>query len=224
MVKSVHSKILKNLLLLPLFLLLLALIFIAWLDSDGATDVRSDIKEFFLKELVHVYPLPPGQVVDAAYILGGPQDSLKLKFLLVAELYKNGAIDKVWLPSRTGLTEYNSQTDRNMTNDEWSILELHKLRVPPDKIEIIKIGEGLFGTWLEARHISELVRLRKTETFLLIAQPYHSQRVYMSFKKFLPKNNLKFYIQSSSESSRFIEVAIELFKLKVYEHLLLPLS
>jgi uncharacterized SAM-binding protein YcdF (DUF218 family) len=216
-----HSKIKKEFLLLPIVLLSGLLILAAWLNSSGAADLRSDIKESILKELVHSYPLPPGQVADAAYVLGGTQESLESKYLTVAQLYKNGGFDRVWLLSRPGITEHNREIGRNISNDEWSILELETLGVPADKIEIIKINEGFFGTWREAKHIAKLVRLRKIKTLVLISQPYHSQRVYTSFKKFLPEEEFNFYIQSSNENQRFIEMAIEFFKLKVYTHLLL---
>jgi uncharacterized SAM-binding protein YcdF (DUF218 family) len=216
-----HSKIKKEFLLLPIVLLSGLLILAAWLNSSGAADLRSDIKESILKELVHSYPLPPGQVADAAYVLGGTQESLESKYLTVAQLYNNGAIERAWLLSRPGITEHDSGIGRNITNDEWSILELEKLGVPAEKIEIIKINDGFFGTLREAEHIAKLVRLRKIRTLLLISQPYHSQRVYISFKKFLPKEECNFYIQSPNENQKFIEMAIELFKLQVYEHLLL---
>ena len=221
MAKLMHLKIKKELLLLSIVFLSSSLILAAWLNSSRPADLGSDIKKSILEELVHLYPLPPGQVADAAYVLGGTQESLEYKFLTVSELYTNGAIDRVWLLSRPGITENNPDTGRNLTNDEWSILELRKLGVPTDKIEIIKIDHGFFGTLSEAKHISELVRNRKIRTLLLITQPYHSQRVYTSFKKFLPQENLNFYIQSSTESQRLIQMAIELFKLKVYAHLLL---
>jgi uncharacterized SAM-binding protein YcdF (DUF218 family) len=221
MAKLRHSKIEKEFLLLPIVFLSASLIFAAWLNSSGPADLRTDIKEFILKELVHSHPLPPGQVADAAYVLGGTQESLEFKYLTIAQLYKHGAIDRVWLLSRPGVTEHDSETGRNIANDEWSILELVKLGVPADKIEIIKINEGFFGTLREAEHVAELVRLRKIKTLLLISQPYHSQRVYISFKNFLPQEGFNFYIQSPNENQRFVEMAIEFFKLQVYTHLLL---
>jgi uncharacterized SAM-binding protein YcdF (DUF218 family) len=221
MAKLMHSKIKKELLLLPVVFLSASLILGAWLNSSKATDLRSDIKKSILDELVHFYPLPPGQVADAAYVLGGTQESLEFKFLTVAHLYKNEAIGRVWLLSRPGITEHNQELGRNLTNDEWSILELKRLGVPTDKIEIIKINGGFFGTLSEAKYISKLVRHRKIRTLLLVSQPYHSQRVYISFKKFLPQENFNFYIQSPAETQRFIQMAIELFKLEVYSHLLL---
>jgi uncharacterized SAM-binding protein YcdF (DUF218 family) len=216
-----HWKIKKEFLLLPVVFLSASLIFAAWMSSSGAADLRSDIKEFILKELVHSHPLPPGQVADAAYVLGGTQESLESKYLTVAQLYNKGAIERIWLLSRPGITEHDSGIGRNISNDEWSILELEKLGVPADKIEIIKINDGFFGTLREAEHIAKVVRLRKIKTLLLISQPYHSQRVYISFRKFLPEEGSNYYIQSPNENQRFIEMAIEFFKLKVYTHLLL---
>ncbi len=221
MARLIDSKIKKEFFLLPVVFLSACLIFTAWLDSSGAAGLRSDIKESILKELVHSYPIPPGRIADAAYVLGGAQGSLEFKYLTVAELYANGTIDRVWLLGRPGITENSPEIGRNLTNDEWSILELKKLGVPAEKIEIIKIDKGFFGTLQEAKHISKLTRIRKIRTLLLVSQPYHSQRAYISFKKFLPEDKFNLYLQSSNERQRFFEMVIEFFKLTVYEHLLL---
>jgi uncharacterized SAM-binding protein YcdF (DUF218 family) len=197
------------------------MICVIWLNSDKASEFRVMVKELILKQLTNGRPLPPGKVVDVIYVLGGSEKSLRCKYQTVAELYKNQAANKVWIISRQGITRFSKELGRNYTNDEWSIDQLKQLGVPKENIETIKIEEGCFGTLSEAKHISKAVQQRGYTSILLISQAYHTQRVYISFKKFLPSEYVSFYIQSSSGGQRLYENILELIKLKVYEVLLL---
>jgi uncharacterized SAM-binding protein YcdF (DUF218 family) len=200
--------------------ILSGLLFGAWLNSGAAANFRTALKERFLDELVYVSPLPPGRVADAAYVLGGGQASLKLKYQVAADLLKKGAIGEIWILGRTGITEFIPEYGRNLTNDEWSTRQLQKYGVPADKVEIFQLEEGFFGTLSEARQVSALARQRGLRTLALIAQPYHSRRVDLSFRKFMDSGKTKYFVQSTEETHRLYEAAIEFFKLKVYAHLL----
>ena len=208
------------LIFLKVLIFLAGLIFVVWLNSSGAADFRSYIREFILKELVHLNPLHPGQAADVAYVLGGSQRSLEFKYETVGEFYRKGLVGKVWILSRKGITEFSHEAGRNLTYDEWSIRELEKLGVPENKIELVTIDEGFFGTLSEAKKVSDLIRQRALKTLFLISEPYHSQRVNVSFKKFMPPGTI-LYIQSSSNTQRLYETLIELIKLIVYENWLL---
>jgi uncharacterized SAM-binding protein YcdF (DUF218 family) len=192
----------------------------AWLNSGAAASFRIGLKERLLDELVHVNPLPPGQAADAAYVLGGDQRSLELKYQVAAGLFKKGAVGKLWILGRPGNTEFSPELGRNMTNDEWSIRQLQKYGVPADRVEILQLDEGFFGTFSEARQVSASARKRGLRTLVLIAQPYHSSRVHLSFRKFMDSGKTEFFIQSPEETHRLYEAAVEFFKLKVYAHLL----
>ena len=99
--------------------------------------------------------------------------------------------------------------------------QLKKFGVPSEKVEVVELQDRFFGTLSEAEQISELVRQRGLKTLLLISQPFHTHRVYMSFKKFLPQEKFSFYVQSSIDSQRLFELAIEYLKMNVYDHLFL---
>jgi uncharacterized SAM-binding protein YcdF (DUF218 family) len=187
-----------------------------WLISSNAEDLKYAIKETILGKLVHLNPLPPEEVVDAIYVLGSSQRSLLFKYQVAAELYRRHAVDRIWILSRPGRTEYSSEIGRNLTNDEWSIRELKKLGIPEGKIELIKVPGGFFGTFSEAKHISALVRERELKSLLLIAEQYHTKRTYMSFKKYLPTDTT-IYVQSPTDSQPLYEMGIEIIKLKIYD-------
>jgi uncharacterized SAM-binding protein YcdF (DUF218 family) len=196
-------------------------LFALWLNSEGAGGFRSEIRELILKELTKGNHLPPGKVVDAIYVLGGGEISLRYKYQTAAEFYKNEVADKILILSQNGITKFSPELGRNYTNDEWSIKQLKDLGVPEDKIEGVRLGEGFFGTLKEAKHVSELVRQRGYTSILLISQPFHTRRVEASFQKYLPLENFTFYIQNSTDTQTLSETLIEFIKLMVYQYLLL---
>jgi uncharacterized SAM-binding protein YcdF (DUF218 family) len=197
------------------------MICVIWLNSDKASEFRVMVKELILKQLTNGRPLPPGKVVDVIYVLGGGESSLRPKYQIAAGLYKNQVANEVWILSRPGITRFSQEHGRNYTNDEWSFDKLKQFGVPGENIKTIKIEEGFFGTLSEAKHISKVLQQREYTSILLISQAYHTQRVYISFKKLLPSEDVSFYIQNSSDDQRLYAVMIELIKLKVYQLMLL---
>ena len=202
-------------------MLLSATICAGWLNSSKAGSFRTEVRESILRNLVNIQPLPPGKTVDVVYVLGGTQRSLEYKYQAAADVCNKNFAKAIWFLSRPGITEYSLELGRNYTNDEWSLSQLKKLGVPKEKIEKVEIEKGFFGTLSEAKHVSKIVRQRGCTNIMLIAQTYHTQRVYISFKKHLPQENFAIYIINSSESQRLWETVIELIKLKVYEYWLL---
>ena len=126
---------------------------------------------------------------------------------------------KILILSRTGKTEYSVSLGRNLTNDEWSILKLKEFGVPKERIETIRINEGFFGTFSEAKGISSLIKNRGYKSLLLIPSPDHTHRVKISFNKHL-KGRAAFYVQGSEEKQFLRDLIVEFFKLKVYQYLL----
>ena len=221
MTKIIELVIKRRIIILPAIFLLAFLISAIWLNSSRAAGFRFEIKELILSELVNVKPVPPGGTVDIIYVLGGTQESLKYKYDKTAELYRCGVSKKIWILDRPGTTEYNSKAARNFTNNEWSLFYFEKLGVPKDKIEIIMVSEGFFGTLSEAKHISQFIRQRGYSSILLISQDYHTERAYISFKKFLPPEGYSLYIQNSNEHHRLYETIFEVIKLNAYKSWLL---
>jgi len=191
-----------------------------WLNSNRAGHVRADLKHLLSDELIHINPPTPGSKVDAIYVLGGSQTSLEYKYKTAADLFHKGICKRILILSRPGKTEYSPSLGRNLTNDEWSILKLKEFGVPKEHIEPIKIKEGFFGTFAEAKGISSLIKSRGYKNPILVSSPYHTQRVKISFNNFLKNQNTSLLIQGSEGKAFLRDLIVEFFKLKVYQYLL----
>ena len=205
-----------------LFFIALAILFsfTLWLISESSNALRTNSKDLIRKELIRIDPQPSTNIVDAIYILGGSQCSLKSKFKTAAELYHKGITKKIMILSRPGITEYSSLIGRNLTNDEWAILKLEKLGILKENVEPIHIKEGFFGTLREAKGISRLIEERGYKSAILISSPHHTHRVRISFRNFLKDHNVTFYIQGSDRRASLTELIVEFIKLKIYEYFL----
>jgi uncharacterized SAM-binding protein YcdF (DUF218 family) len=194
--------------------------FVLWLLSESSSTFRGNLKDSIREELIREDSKIYRNVVDAIYVLGGSQGSLKLSFKKAAALYHAGISKKILILSRLGKTEYSSLLGRNLRNDEWSILMLEELGVPSNSVEPISIKEEFFGTLSEAKGISRLIKKRGYKSVALISSPYHTHRIKISFENFLQHNNIKVYVQSSDEKGSLGQLLIELIKLKIYEYFL----
>jgi hypothetical protein len=197
--------------------------FLLWLNGNGAIHchLRADINHFLSDKLIRINPPSPETKVDALYVLGGSQRSLEYKYKIAADLFHKGICNRIWILSRTGKTEYSPSLGRNLTNDEWSLLKFKELKVPEEYIEAIKIEEGFFGTFSEAKGISSLVKKKRYKSIILISEPYHSHRVKISFGNFLNKQGPIFHIKGSEEKVFLSDLIVEFFKLKVYQYFLI---
>ena len=192
-----------------------------WLNTENSSAFRTDLKQLLLNELVYINPAPLGAKVDVVYVLGGSPKSLELKYKTAAKLYHQGISNKIWILSRPGITEYSPKSGRNLTNDEWSLIQLKKLGVPEKNVEAVKIEEGFFGTFSEAKGISSLVRGRGYMDIVLITSPDHTIRSKISFDNFLKNRNTLIYVQASGEKVLLRNLIVEFIKLKAYQYFLL---
>jgi len=222
---TTDSKISHRFFLRPLFLVSFGALFVflfsaIWLNSTSSSAFRTDLKHLILSELIDTNSLPSGAKVDAIYVLGGSQTSLELKYKTASELYHKGICKRIWILSRPGITEYSVSLGRNFTNNEWSILKLAEFGVPAECIEPIKIKEGFFGTFTEAKGISFLVEKQGYKSLLLISSPEHLHRAEISFDNFLKDQNTSMYVQESGGCILLRYLLVEFIKLKVYQYLL----
>jgi len=212
---------------------LLVFVFSAiWLNTGSANAIRTDLKQSILNELIYVNPPAPGAKVDVIYVLGGNQRSLELKYKTAADLFHKGICKRIWILSRPGKTEYSRSLRRNLTNDEWSVLKLKEYGVPAENVEQIKIDEGFFGTFSEAKGISSLIKGRGYNDILLISTLDHTHRVKISFDNFLKNQNISVYacpvksgfyltgVQASEERILLRHAIVEFIKLKIYQYFL----
>ena len=209
----------------PIFFISFSALFVfilsaIWLNSGSSIDFRTDLKHLILNELIYIDPPPSGTKVDAIYVLGGSQRSLDIKYKKAAELFHKGMCKRIWVLSRPGKTEYSSFLGRNLTNDEWSILKLKEFGVPEEDVEAIKIKEGFFGTFSEAKAISSIIKSRGYEDIVLISSYDHTYRAKISFDNFSKDRNTSIYIQGSGEKLLLRNLIVEFIKLKIYQCLL----
>jgi len=205
--------------ILSLFSILI--VFAALLGSNNARIFRADLKQSIRKELINVVPPAPGEKIDVIYILGGNQTSMELKSKTASEFFQNGMCNKIWIMSGSGITEYSKKLGRNWTKNEYAIKQLKESGIPKKNIELVKVQEKFFGTLSEAKDISSLIQQKQFKSILLIAQPYHTHRVNISFNKFLAGQNISLYIQDSGERMLLRHLMAEYIKFKIYQHFLI---
>ncbi|MBC2714564.1 MAG: YdcF family protein [Desulfobacteraceae bacterium] len=205
----------------PLFLILLIISSIIWLSTKSASNFRTDLKQSILKELISINPPAPGKKVDVMYLLGGNQTSIEFKSKTASEFFHKGICKKIWVMSLPGITKYSQALGRNWTENEYSIMKLKEFGIPEENIEFIKVNEGFFGTYSEARDISSLIQEKQHKSILLITQPYHTHRVKISFNEFLADKNASLFVQDSNEPMLLRHLIVEYIKLKIYQYFLI---
>jgi hypothetical protein len=93
--------------------------------------------------------------------------------------------------------------------------------VPEENVEPIKIDEGFFGTFSEAKGISSQIKIRGYKAILLISSREHTYRVKISFDNFLKNQNIKIYTQGSGQKVLLRHAIVEFIKLKIYQYFLI---
>lgn len=164
---------------------------------------------------------PSDKTFDAAYILGGGQESLKTKYIFSAAVFASGKCKKILILSRQGTTEYDLGLGRNLTNDEWSLIQLKKYGVPSQNIQLLKIESGYFGTYSEAKYVSKFADKNDLKSLLVITSPHHTNRVKKSFAYFFDDVMTNFCVAASDHEVNFLELLAEFLKVKFYQLFLL---
>lgn len=160
---------------------------------------------------------------NVIYVLGGWQGSLESRFRVAAELYHKGAAKKILFLSISGITEYDTQLGRNLTNDEWAVKMLLHLGVKREDIEPVLLEKGFFGTFAEAKGVANLAAGRDYKHLILITSSYHALRTRMTFSSFLNKDGITLYMYTIDESIGLYPALLENFKFILYREVLLPI-
>ena len=185
------------------------------------------LKALLMNRLVKAAPLPDNfydsypQSKNAIYVLGGNQNSLKHRFKTAVSLYHQGAVKKIFILSRHGITEYDPLLKRNLTNNEWAINKLIELGVKKEDIEAVQIEEGFFGTLSEAKGIPQIIKERGYSNLILVSSSYHTMRVWVSFSKFAEDKKLNVFVYGAEGHTNLIGLLFEYFKLIIYKEFLL---
>jgi len=157
------------------------------------------------------------------YVLGGNQRSLRQRYKKASELYHLGLLNNIMILSRPGITEFNPELGRNLTNDEWSIRELRGLNVQQKDIELVSVNIGYFGTLREAMRVMDIISERGGGKIILVTSSYHTRRAFLSFSAFQKNPLYKIYVYGTVDDQKNIIIIIsEYVKLILYEKFLLP--
>jgi uncharacterized SAM-binding protein YcdF (DUF218 family) len=179
-------------------------------------------------KLVMEKPVPAGfskqesKTTMLIYVLGGNQESLISRFRKASSLYHQGLSKKILILSRPGITEFNQELGRNLTNDEWSIRELEKLNVRKEDIEPASVKKGIFGTLSEAKDLSNIVRKKGCHRLILVTSNYHTRRVFSTFSKYASNNSFEIFIYGTNDNTGLGDLFSEYFKLLMYNNIALP--
>jgi hypothetical protein len=146
---------------------------------------------------------------------------VEFKYRTAADLLHRGISNRIWILSRPGKTEFSRSLGRNLTNDEWSVLKLKEFGIPEENVEPIKVDEGFFGTFTEAKGISSLLKSRGYKDIVLISSEYHTKRIKTCFDHFLKEQTASVNIQASGERILLRHAIFEFIKLKIYRYFLI---
>lgn len=165
-----------------------------------------------------------GSSFDIVYVLGGSQQSLQKKYARLGSLYRKIEYKKILILDRPGITEYNKDIGRNLTNNEWSFMQLERWGIRKQSVGLVSIHKGYFGTLSEARTVTALMKENGYRTALLVTAPYHTARVKRSFSRMLKDIHGRCYVTSSEEEVAVGDLVMENLKLMVYTFALLPMQ
>jgi len=205
------------------------LVFIGLLEfaNQESFPGHKQLKGLLINSLTKYDPLPvasyksQSNLGNVIYVLGGSEDSLKYRLKTASDLYKDGVANKILIDNDQTMMEYSPALGRNLTFNEWAIERLVGLGVKKENIEPVPIEKGFFGTYSEARSISNIVLNRGYKSLILVSSQIHTMRVWKSFSKFVKNRNINLYIYTSNDIPRTITIFQEYFKLQIYEIFLL---
>ena len=156
------------------------------------------------------------------YVLGGNQRTLRQRYKKASELYHLGLSKNIIILSRPGITEFNPDLGRNLTNDEWSIRELRCLNVQKKDIELVSVNKEHFGTLREAMRVMDIIQERGGGRIILVTSSYHTRRAFLSFSAFQKNIPIEIYVYGTVDAQKTMAILSETVKLFLYENILLP--
>ncbi|HAE40628.1 MAG TPA: hypothetical protein DCG57_18640 [Candidatus Riflebacteria bacterium] len=201
------------------FFLILAILFTALvlMENEAGKNFRAELKARFETELIVTDQWPHAQSFDALYVLGGNIRAQRYKFNVVAKVYAQNICRKIYLMSNKGKMGYDANIAKNLTVDQWSFLTLDNAGVSSADVGAISMGKGVFGTMNEAEEVAAVVLKNGHRNLLLVASPYHSKRVRVTFEHFLNGSGVDVVVLGSGEPKYLRSLFMEWLKLKLYK-------
>jgi uncharacterized SAM-binding protein YcdF (DUF218 family) len=185
--------------------------------------VYKPLKDFLRCYLTTIDSLPHN-TVDALYVLGGSTKSTYKHLVAAANLYNKKKTRSILLFSKEPIGESPVVHHRNLTTNEWEILQLKNRGIPDSDICLILVHKGFFGTLSEAKDLSRYFKNNRYQSVILISSPCHSRRVAMIFKHYLKSSRMDVFVQGSDDPFYLSELVIETLKIQVYKILTLLLN
>lgn len=189
---------------------------------------HNELKAYLIKQLTEVNPVPdkpregPSQSDAVVYVLGGSQKDLKERFTSAVALCKQGPCSRILLFNEPGITEYDPELSRNLTNGEWSIKKMTGLGVKRESLELVSFKKGIFGTFTEAKGLSDIAAQRGYKRIILVTSQCHTKRTWITFSKTFAKKNIALSIQAAHDSVKLRDLLYEYSKFVIYKYILLP--
>ena len=189
---------------------------------------HKELKAYLVARLTEVKPeqaLYSAQAVTPdtpIYILGGSQDSLKLRFETVAELCSKKPCGRVLLASQPGITGYDLTLKRNLTNDEWAAKQLSSLGIRNDRVEFVRFEKGRFGTMSEAKGLADLAASRGYKGIVLVTSQCHTKRTWLTFSRIFNGRRIGMSIFAAKDPKELDSLVFEYLKLSIYKNIILP--
>lgn len=190
--------------------------------------LHKELVNFLQEKLVYEKQIPYSLLSKTSgnnnviYVLGGNQHGLRYRFKEASILYHQGLSNKILILSRPGITDFDSDLGRNLTNNEWAIMELRKFNVKKEDIEPVPVQASFLGTLSEAKDLPDIVRKKGYSKLFLVTSTYHTKRTFAVFSKFAPNSSIELYIYGSDDVPGIQELLIEHMKMLLYENIVLP--
>ncbi|PWB65697.1 MAG: hypothetical protein C3F14_05190 [Deltaproteobacteria bacterium] len=184
---------------------------------------RTCVTDFLARRLVAEKPVPAGphgtewESTTLIYVLGGNQESLTARFRKAASLYHEGLARRILILERPGITEYSPELGRNLTNDEWAVRELERLKVRKKDVEAVSVRPSLFGTWSEARDVIGFAGRNGCKRLILVSSTHHTKRVLGTFSRFTRNASPELYVYGAEDSAGPGVLLKEYIKLVLYD-------
>ncbi len=184
------------------------------------------IHQYLEKKLIH--PSPPSYYQfpkkrQIIYIMGGSEKSLRPRLKKAAQLFHAGIAAKIWIYIPPGITAFDQNLGRNLTNEEWAQRQFTLLNIAKKNIVFIDFKEEFWGTLRESRKVLKQASQQGYDHINVVTSAYHTRRVWLTFSDFAKEHNISFTIYAAKDAVCLRYLLQEYSKLLAYQYFILPL-
>ncbi len=130
---------------------------------------------------------------DALVVLSGSANYIE-RARLAAELFKQGRAPKVVLTNDYQQSGWLSAEQRNPLFVERARMELERVGVPPERIEMLP--QAVTSTYEEALLLREYATVHNLDSILIVTSAYHSRRSLWTFRHVFQGTDLDVGLQT----------------------------